>query len=550
VSHTAENPFQRSSIQLLVVYDEDVGFLQGGTSTSGGGERSLEAGSRVFKPTPVGLLKGGGAGADRSVMSPRHGIPSSEGEKCLSDARAMVLLVDDEPLLLRALQRILRPEGHRVVTASCAEEMRTALSDPALDVILLDLFLGEANGLDILDQVKRVRPEVEVIVMTGHASVESAVGCMRRGAFDYLEKPFDDAHRVRTTIRKAIERRQLVSRNRELEERLMGRRGGPELVGSSKTRALRRMIESLRHNESNVLIQGESGTGKEIVARAIHAASPRCGESFVPVDCGALPESIIESELFGHRRGAFTGAVGAPGLFRMAHRGTLFLDEIGEIPSGVQAKLLRALQHKEVRPVGASEVVPVDIRVLCATNRDLAAMVSEGLFRMDLYYRLNVVRIEIPRLRERREDIPHLAHHFLVKHRRQGSLVGGFEPEALEMLSRHDWPGNVRELENAIESGLALASGERLRAADLGLGEGVIGGTRAALRGPELPLSLEAYERCAIERALQESGGDAAEAARRLGIGRSTLYRKLSKHGILARRDPRRAGVGASDAIR
>jgi DNA-binding NtrC family response regulator len=478
-------------------------------------------------------------------------MPSSEEEIRPRDASGMVLLVDDEPLLLRALQRILRPEGHRVATASCPEEMQPALDDPALDVILLDLFLGKANGLDVLDQVKSSRPEVEVIVMTGHASVESAVGCMRRGAFDYLEKPFGDAHRVRTTIRKAIERRQLVTRNRELEQELRGRRGGPELVGSSpRMHALRRTIESLRHNESNVLIQGESGTGKEIVARAIHAASPRCGESFVPVDCGALPESIIESELFGHRRGAFTGAVGAPGLFRMADRGTLFLDEVGELPSGVQAKLLRALQQKEVRPVGASEAIPVDIRVICATNRDLASMVSEGLFRMDLYYRLNVVRIEIPTLRERREDVSQLAHHFLLKHRREGSPVGGFEPGALQMLSRYDWPGNVRELENAVESGLALARGERLRAADLGLGTGIPGAVLAARPGPEVPLSLEAYERCAIERALRETGGDATEAARRLGIGRSTLYRKLSKHGIAARRGAGSAGVGALDAIR
>jgi len=463
----------------------------------------------------------------------------------------MVLLVDDEPLLLRALQRILRPEGYRVATASCPEEMQPALDDPALDVILLDLFLGKANGLDVLDQVKSSRPEVEVIVMTGHGSVESAVGCMRRGAFDYLEKPFGDAHRVRTTIHKAIERRQLVTRNRELERELLGRREGPELVGNSpKTRALRRMIESLRHNESNVLIQGESGTGKEIVARAIHAASPRCAECFVPVDCGALPESIIESELFGHQRGAFTGALGSRGLFRMAEGGTLFLDEIGEIPSQVQAKLLRALQQKEVRPVGASEAVPVDIRVICATNRDLAAMVNDGLFRVDLYYRLNVVRIEIPTLRERREDIPQLAHHLLSKHRREGSSVCGFEPETLEMFSRYDWPGNVRELENAIESGLALASGERLRAADLGLGNGISGTAPGVRPGPEVPLSLEAYERCAIERALREAGGDATKAARRLRIGRSTFYRKLSRHGILARRGPGAVGVGAPDAIR
>jgi two-component system response regulator HydG len=310
------------------------------------------------------------------------------------------------------------------------------------------------------------------------------------------------------------------------------------------------MIESLRHNESNVLIQGESGTGKEIVARALHAASPRSGEAFVPVDCGALPESIIESELFGHRRGAFTGAVGAPGLFRMADRGTLFLDEIGEIPSAVQAKLLRALQHKEVRPVGASEAIPVDIRVICATNRDLGAMVSSGLFRVDLYYRLNVVRIEIPRLRERPEDVPQLAHHFLIKHRREGSPVSGFESEALEMLSRYDWPGNVRELENVIESGLALARGERLRATDLCLGEEVPAAVPADRLGPELPLSLEAYERCAIERALREAGGDATEAARRLSIGRSTFYRKLSKHGISSRRAPGCAGVGAGHLIR
>ena len=299
-----------------------------------------------------------------------------------------------------------------------------------------------------------------------------------------------------------------------------------------------------------MLIQGESGTGKEIVARAIHAASPRFGESFAPVDCGALPESIIESELFGHRRGAFTGALGAPGLFRMADRGTLFLDEIGEIPSGVQAKLLRALQQKEVRPVGAAEAVPVDIRVICATNQDLAAMVSDGLFRMDLYYRLNVVRIEIPTLRERREDVPQLAHHFLIKHRREGSPVRGFEPEALELLSRYDWPGNVRELENAIESGLALASGERLRAAELSLGGGIADAGLAARPGPEVPRSLEAYERCAIERALREERGDAGAAARRLGIGRSTFYRKLSRHGIIARRGPGRAGVGALDGIR
>ena len=356
---------------------------------------------------------------------------------------------------------------------------------------------------------------------------------MRRGAFDYLEKPFGDPHRVRTTIRQAIGRRRLMQRNRALEAELRGRSPAFDLVGASPgMRALGRTIHGLRHNESHVLVQGESGTGKELVARAIHASSPRAGGPFVPVDCGALPETIIESELFGHEKGAFTGAVGAsPGLFRMAHGGTLFLDEIGEVPASVQAKLLRALQHKEVRPVGASQPVPVDLRVISATHRDLAGMVGTGAFRMDLFYRLHVVRVELPALRERREDIPLLAQHFLLTHRRQEAAVEGFEDAALAALMAHDWPGNVRELENVIESALALARGPRLRAVDLPLAGRTPVSQPAPTRGA-LPLRLEAYERCALERALAECGGDASAAARCLGVGRSTLYRKLAEHGL------------------
>jgi two-component system response regulator HydG len=446
----------------------------------------------------------------------------------------LVLLVDDEPLLLRALARILRPEGHRLILAERLDAVTPALEDPDLDAVLLDLFLGTASGIDILERVKAERPDVEVVMMTGHASVESAVGCMRRGAFDYLEKPFEDVHRVRNTIRRAVERRRLVARNQELERELSERGEPLALIGrSARMRAIARMVHVLQHNESHVLLQGESGTGKEVVARAIHAASLRRERSFVPVDCGALPESIIESELFGHERGAFTGALGAPGLFRIAHGGTLFLDEIGEIPPSVQAKLLRALQHKEVRPVGGASPAPVDIRVICATNRDLAEMVREGRFRADLFYRLNVVRIDLPPLRERTDDIPLLAHHFLKKHRRDPEGPRGFEPDAMALLARHSWPGNVRELENAIESALALARFDRLRASDFSLGP-----ARAALglapspAHQEIPLSLDAYECCALERALREAGGDAREAARRLGIGRSTLYRKLARHGI------------------
>ena len=495
------------------------------------------------------MLKCPDSGTDDGRMGKECAASAALEHGAGSDAEpGLVLVVDDEVLMLRALGRILRADGHRVVLAERPDAAETALLEPDLEVVLLDLFFGEQSGLELLDRIKRERPEVEVVVMTGHASIESAVGCMRRGAFDYLAKPFEDVHRVRTTVQKALERNRLLRRNHELERELRERGVIPELIGNAPaTRRLVRTIQSLRHNESHVLIRGESGSGKELVARAIHATGQRSEGPFVPVDCGALPETIIESELFGHRRGAFTGAVGAPGLFRMAQGGTLFLDEVGEIPLAVQAKLLRALQYKEVRPLGAAGPEPVDIRVITATHRDLEAMVERGRFRMDLYYRLDVVRIEVPPLRARQEDIPLLVHHFLEKHRRVGSDVVGIDESALALLVSHDWPGNVRELENAIESGLALARGPRLRAADLPLGRGRRRGR--AVPGPAadaaLPLSLAAYERSALERALRESGGNATEAARRLGIGRSTFYRKLGKHGL--REDE--GGVGPGRAI-
>ncbi len=470
------------------------------------------------------------------MASPGAPLAIADDNATPDSAGGLVLVIDDEPLLLRSLERILTAGGYRALLAESEEDAAPVLSDPALDVLLLDVKLGRRNGLDLLDRLKRDRPEVEVIVITGHASIESAVGCIRRGAFDYLAKPFDDVHRVRTTVGKALERRRLVRRNRELEQELRGRADVPALVGGSRgMRSLLNTIHSLRHNESHVLLQGESGTGKELVASAIHASSPRSEHGFVPVDCGALPETVIESELFGHEKGAFTGALGAPGLVRIADRGTLFLDEIGEIPPHLQAKLLRALQHKEVRPVGAASTVPVDIRIISATHRDLAAMVVEGRFRTDLYYRLNVVRIEIPPLRERREDIPLLVHHFLRKHRSKNSPVEAIADSALQLLAENDWPGNVRELENVIESAVALAPGPRLRAGDLPLARRVTS-SRSGDPGGDLPMSLEAYESAALRRALRESGGNAALAARRLGIGRSTFYRKLARHAAHERR--------------
>jgi two-component system response regulator HydG len=444
-----------------------------------------------------------------------------------------ILLMDDEPLLLKALRRILEADGYRVKLASDLTELEPYLSDPDLAVMLLDLFMKETRGVDVLERVKHERPEVEVIMMTGYATVESAVSCMQRGAFDYLAKPFDDVHRVNTTVQKALERRKLVTRNRQLEQELRNRPGDSDmgLIGNSPPmRKLIRTIQSLRNNESQVLIQGESGTGKELVAKAIHGLSARTGKIFVPVDCGALPESIIESELFGHQRGAYTGAVGAPGLFRAADGGTLFLDEIGEIPLAVQAKLLRSLQNKEVRPVGSGEALPVDIRVVSATHRDLSDMVSQGQFRMDLFYRLNVVRVEIPPLRDRKEDIPLLIQSFLNGHQAKGSVVQSVSDDALGHLLQHDWPGNVRELENVIESAVALTQKEFLDPSDFPFGRKAARVNSAPLADVEL--SLASYERCALEKALQNAAGDVREAARQLGIGRSTFYRKLARHGI------------------
>jgi DNA-binding NtrC family response regulator len=477
-----------------------------------------------------GGFKGRLAATDTRPMSSAT-LPAQPSEIRLEDAPGLVLLVDDEPLLLRSLERILHRDGHRVLLAEGADAAEAAIADPDLDVVLLDLLLGASSGFELLERLKLERPEVEVIVITGNASIESAVACIRHGAFDYLAKPFEDAHRVRTTVRKALERRRLVCRNRELEAELRGRATAGRLIGrSAPMRALERTIHALRHNESHVLIHGESGTGKELAARAIHAASPRAGGPFVPVDCGALPESIIESELFGHEKGAFTGAIGARGLFRMAQGGTLFLDEVGEVPATVQAKLLRALQEKEVRPVGAARAETVDIRVVAATHRDLPQMVADGRFRQDLFYRLNVVRLTLPPLRDRREDIPLLVHHFIAKHGGARVRVTGIEDDALALLVASEWPGNVRELENVIESAMALAAGPRLRAADLRRGPRPGAGRGAP--PPEIALSLQAYERCALERALDEASGDATRAAARLGIGRSTLYRKLSKHGL------------------
>lgn len=442
-----------------------------------------------------------------------------------------VLIVDDEPKVVRFLRRMLQPEGFQVYEAEDRASVTPQLHQEP-DLVLLDLKLGDASGIDVIAEIRQRCPDTAIIVMTGFATIDSAVTCMRAGAFDYLEKPFNDRLRVVQTLRRALEHRALRVRNRELEGEL-DRRSAVEgiVLQSPGMQRVVQMVLDLAQNESNVLIQADSGTGKELIARAIHRTSPRREGPFVPVDCGALPEGIVESELFGYEKGAFTGAVrSAPGLFRSADGGTLFLDEIGELPLLLQSKLLRVIQEREVRPLGAADAVPVDVRIVAATNRELEEEVRAGRFRSDLFYRLRVVFIQLPPLRERPEDIPLLALHFLKSVRRD-SKIRSIEPEAIEALIAHPWDGNVRELENCIEAAAALARGPHLTVADLGLDRGSKSAPQIA--PPEgIPLSLTAYERCCLEDALRVAEGDVRRAAALLGIGRSTLYRKMSEHGL------------------
>jgi len=495
---------------------------------------------------------------------PPHGRAGTPGR---------LLVVIAEAGLRDSLQRLLREDGHEVDAVGSLEAARARLVDDALELVVGGLVLGRHSGLELLESAAEAAAGPMVLIVADPGSVETAVLAMRRGAWDYLARPLEHPRRLLGSVRRGLARCRLARAEEERAARPDAARAtleaGPAgagtgaavipepgstaasvgLVGRSAAMArLLRTLEAIRASESTVLLQGESGTGKELVARALHANGPRRAGPFVPVDCGAIPEGLVESELFGHERGAFTGALGARGLFRLAHRGTIFLDEIGELPLPAQAKLLRALQQREVRPVGAATTVPIDLRVVAATHRDLRSMVAAGRFREDLYWRLDVVRIALPALRERREDIPDLAHHFLQRHRPPGSPVRGFEPAALERLVAHDWPGNVRELENVVESACARAAGPWLRARELRLDRSPLG----ARTTPLLPLSLEAYERSALERALAEAGGDATRAASLLGLGRSTFYRRLARHGIARGGSTARPGpstIGGRDAF-
>ena len=445
---------------------------------------------------------------------------------------ARVLLVDDEANILEALEKVLRKEGHEVLTAPDGRAALDLLRREPVDVMITDLRMPGMSGEDLLKAAKAITPEVEVVVMTAYGTVENAVEAMKHGAYDFISKPLKRAAIVQT-VGKAFEKSRLVAENSELRAQLEAYTR-PAIVGNSQVmRATLEMARQAANSTATILLLGESGTGKELLARYIHESSPRRDAAFVATNCAALPESILESELFGHVKGAFTGAVRArEGRFFEAHEGSLFLDEIGEIPLAVQVKLLRALQEGEIEPVGG-RTTKVDFRLVCATNRDLSAEVKEGRFREDLFYRINVVPIRVPPLRDRIEDVPLLADHFLQRYAgRHQKPVEGITDEALDLLMRYGWPGNVRELENAIERAVVLTKNPRLEVADL----------PAELRDPQaghgrqvtfsVGTALEEVERRMISETLKFTRGDKRLAADLLGIATRTIYRKLESGQI------------------
>lgn len=377
-----------------------------------------------------------------------------------TDNTGTILIADDEPNIRRVLEAVLSKEGYQVIAAENAKRALDAVSsNTSIDVLVSDLIMPDMNGVELLEAARQINPSISVIMITAHGTIKSAVDAMRLGAFDYITKPFD-MDELKVVVKKALERRRLIDENRELRQQLKTRYRFDNIIGvSSAMQEVFRLVERVAGTRASVLIRGESGTGKELIARALHFNSNRSQNPFVPVACVALSEQLLESELFGHEKGAFTGAVAQkPGRFEMAHTGTLFLDEIGDIPGQVQMKLLRVLQEREFERVGGLKTIKVDVRLVTATNHDLEQAVKDSKFREDLYYRLQVVQIYIAPLRERTEDIPPLVEHFIEKYSSDnGKDIKYVSPEALELMMSYRWPGNVRELENVIERAIVLA---------------------------------------------------------------------------------------------
>jgi DNA-binding NtrC family response regulator len=451
-----------------------------------------------------------------------------------------VLVVDDDPEGLRAVARILQSRGFEVTTAGSGIEALEYLERTEANVMLVDLVMPGMSGIDVLRRAQAVRISLQVVIMTAFADVDTAVTAVKAGAYDFLTKPFTSSDSVVLAVTKAAERGRLLDRTRRLERELEVRERYGDIVGSAAPMVeVYRMIDSVAHSTSTVLLQGESGTGKELVARAIHSRGARSGRPFVPVNCSAIPENLVESELFGHLRGSFTGAVSTRmGLFEAADAGTMLLDEVGDLPPHTQVKLLRVLQEGEIKRVGASESKTVDVRVIAATNIDLFKAMQSGTFREDLFYRLNVITIEIPPLRERLEDIPLLAYHFLRKYAtRSGREIRRVSLEAMHALRNYHWPGNVREFENAIERAVVMARGDVVLPGDLP--ETVVHidppvaprDTMADLPFMEAKRRfVERFEREYVTEALRRAGGNVSEAARQASMDRSNFRRIIKKH--------------------
>ncbi|OGK80369.1 MAG: Fis family transcriptional regulator [Candidatus Rokubacteria bacterium RBG_16_73_20] len=450
----------------------------------------------------------------------------------MTETGPTALVADDEAGMRESVARALRREGFQVTAVEDGAAALDALRRAPVDLLVADLRMPGLDGLELLRAAKLVAPDTEVVVLSGHATVEEAVEAMKEGAYDFLTKPFDRAPLVRVA-RQAVERRRLVLENRRLRRRLDDLAGAEELVGRSpQIQEVLRLVKQVAPTTTTVLIQGESGTGKELVARAIHQLSPRRERPFVRVNCAALPDTLLESELFGHEKGAFTGAVARrQGRFEVADGGTLLLDEIGDLSAVAQAKVLRVLQEGEFEPVGASRTVRVDVRVLAATNQDLTRLVGEKRFREDLYYRLHVISVTVPPLRERREDVTLLAQHFLQRFAaRNHRTLEGFTEAALARLADYAWPGNVRELEHAVERAVVLAQGPFVDVGDL---PEAVGQAEPSSRVVPIPIGmpLEEVEQRLIEETLRQTKGDKELAAKLLGIASRTIYRKLKERG-------------------
>jgi len=442
--------------------------------------------------------------------------------------RAKILVVDDEAAIRESLCDWLSDVGYEVLTAENGPQALEIIEREKLGIVITDLVMPGMDGIELMKTAKNILPNIEVIIITAYGSIPTAISAMREGAYDYIEKPFCP-ERAELLIEKLVERQKLVEENLSLHQKLEEHYRFENIITKSpKMQQVIEVIKIVAKSNATVLIIGDSGTGKELVARAIHSQSHRRSRPFVAISCTALAESLLESELFGHEKGAFTGAYAQKkGKFEAANRGSLFLDEIGEMSANIQVHLLRVLEEKEFARVGGNELIKVDVRIISATNKDMKKAIASGEFREDLYYRLNVVSIELPPLRERREDIPLLAQHFLKKFVIENQKeITGFSPEATDFLLKYEWPGNVRELENAIERAVILAKDSYIEATDLPQENS----TLARSSVPEE--SLAEMERNHILNILNEAGGNRSEAARILGISRVTLHNKLKAYGL------------------